>query len=84
MICSNNLIQQLLHNSKIYIALYLPLKQKISTDYQLNTSDMGSVVDIRCSIDIESYSHNARRYMSNGMIHVQRSFREIVCSLNKF
>ena len=31
-----------------------------------------------------STTHYARRYMSNGMIHVQRSFREIACALNKF
>ena len=29
-------------------------------------------------------NHYARRYMSNGMIHVQWSFREIACTLNKF
>ena len=29
-------------------------------------------------------THYARRYMSNGMIHVQQSFRKIACALNKF
>ena len=29
-------------------------------------------------------THYARRYISNGMIHVQLSFCEIACALNKF
>ena len=31
-----------------------------------------------------TYTHYARRYTSNGMIHVQHSFREIARELNKF
>ena len=31
-----------------------------------------------------AFTHYARRYMSNGMIHVQWSFREIARALNKF
>ena len=31
-----------------------------------------------------SFAYYARRYMSNGMIHVQQSFRKSACGLNKF
>ena len=41
-----------------------------------------------CVIRVEHHqcelTHLARRYMSNRMIHVQLSFREIARALNKF
>ena len=44
----------------------------------LNISDSATVAAA------EVCRHYARRYMSNGMVHIQRSFREFVCAFNKF
>ena len=40
---------------------------------------------VQNTANLHSYlSHDARRYMSNGMIHIQRPFREFVCAFDKF